>query len=53
MHRLFGDGAFRERFIVPYMYETMTSSPEQFADFVSAETERWGKVLRAANMKVD
>ena len=53
VHRLFGDGAFRERFIIPYMYETMTSSPEQFADFVSAETRRWGKVLRDANMKVD
>jgi tripartite-type tricarboxylate transporter receptor subunit TctC len=53
VHRLFGDGGFRERFIVPYMYETMTSSPEQFADFVGAETQRWGKVLRDANMKVD
>jgi tripartite-type tricarboxylate transporter receptor subunit TctC len=53
VHRLFGEGAFRERFIIPYMYETMTSSPEQFADFVSAETQRWGKVLRDANMKVD
>ena len=31
----------------------MTSPPEQFADFVSAETQRWGKVLRDANMKVD
>ena len=53
MQRLFGDPAFRERFIVPYMYETMTSSPEAFADFVSAETQRWGKVLRDANVKVD
>ena len=53
VQRLFAEAAFRERFIVPYMYETMTSSPEAFADFVRAETQRWGKVLRDANMKVD
>ena len=53
VQRLFADAAFRERFIVPYMYETMTTSPEAFADFVRAETQRWGKVLRDANMKID
>jgi tripartite-type tricarboxylate transporter receptor subunit TctC len=53
VRQLFADAAFRERFIVPYMYETMTTSPEEFAAFVEAETQRWGKVLRDANMKVD
>ena len=53
VQRLFADAAFRERFIVPYMYETMTTSPEAFADFVRAETQRWGKVLHDANMKID
>jgi tripartite-type tricarboxylate transporter receptor subunit TctC len=53
VRQLFADAAFRERFVVPYMYETMTTSPEEFAAFVDTETQRWGKVLRDANMKVD
>jgi tripartite-type tricarboxylate transporter receptor subunit TctC len=53
VRQLFADAAFRERFVVPYMYETMTTSPEEFAGFVEAETRRWGKVLRDSNMKVD
>ncbi len=28
-----------------------TSSPTDFAAFISAETEKWGKVIRAANIK--
>jgi tripartite-type tricarboxylate transporter receptor subunit TctC len=53
VHQLFSDAAFRERFIVPYMFETMTSSPDEFAEFVAAETQRWGKVLHDANVKVE
>ena len=53
VRQLFADAAFRERFVVPYMYETMTTSPEEFAAFVETETQRWSKVLRDANMKVD
>jgi tripartite-type tricarboxylate transporter receptor subunit TctC len=53
VQRLFGDVAFRERFVVPYLYETMTSSPDEFAAFVRTETQRWSKVLRDANMKID
>jgi tripartite-type tricarboxylate transporter receptor subunit TctC len=51
--RLFADPAFRERFIVPYMYETMVTSPEAFALFIKAETAKWSKVIRDANLKVD
>ena len=31
----------------------MISSPEQFADFIRHDSEKWGKVLREANIKVD
>jgi tripartite-type tricarboxylate transporter receptor subunit TctC len=27
------------------------SSPEEFATHIAAETEKWGKVIRAANIK--
>jgi tripartite-type tricarboxylate transporter receptor subunit TctC len=53
VQRLFADPAFRERFVVPYMYEVMTSSPEAFGEFIKAETQKWAQVIRDANLKVD
>ena len=50
---LFGDPAFRERIIVPNMFESMASTPEQFAEFIKADTVKWSKVLRDANIKID
>ena len=50
---LFADPAFRERVIVPNMFEPMASSPEQFAEFIRADTAKWSKVLRDANIKID
>ena len=29
----------------------MASSPAEFGKFIAAETEKWGKVIRAANIK--
>jgi tripartite-type tricarboxylate transporter receptor subunit TctC len=34
-------------------YEPFPSSPGEFARLVATETEKWGKVIRAANIKVD
>jgi tripartite-type tricarboxylate transporter receptor subunit TctC len=35
------------------MFESMASSPEQFAAFIKADSEKWSKVLREANIKVE
>jgi tripartite-type tricarboxylate transporter receptor subunit TctC len=34
-------------------YMTFASSPAQFGKFVADETEKWGKVIRAANIKAE
>jgi hypothetical protein len=34
-------------------YEPFSTSPAEFAHLVAAETEKWGKVIRAANIKVE
>jgi len=47
------DPAFRERFLAPHMFDPLTSSPEQFAEFLKSETRKWGKVIRDANLKAD
>ncbi len=33
--------------------EAVSSSPEQFGDFMAKETERWGKLIAEANLKVE
>ena len=43
VQRLFNEEAFRKRFVEPLLYEVMTSSPEQFDDFITAETHEVGE----------
>ncbi len=50
---LFTEQAFLDRAIVPNMFEPMISSPEQFAEFIRRDSEKWGRVLREANIRVD
>lgn len=34
-------------------FEVVTSNPEQFAEFTRTEIQKWGKLVRAAGLKVD
>jgi tripartite-type tricarboxylate transporter receptor subunit TctC len=51
--RIFNDPAFRARFLEPQMFESMASSPEDFAAYIKAERDKWAKVIHAANIKVE
>ena len=53
VRRLFADQAFLRRAIEPNMFEPMVSSPEEFAAFIKTDSDKWSKVLREANIKVD
>lgn len=53
VQKLFAEPDFRARVIVPNMFESMASSPEQFAAFIKADGEKWSKVLREANIRID
>ena len=53
VQRVFADKTFREKFIVPQMFQPMTQSPEEFAVFIKGEAQKWSKVIRDANLKVD
>ncbi len=50
---LFAEQAFLDRMIVPNMFETMVTSPEEFAEFIKHDSVKWSKVLTEANIKVD
>ena len=53
VQRILADGAFRERFLAPYMFEPHIGSPEQFADYIKADVQKWDRVIREANIKIE
>jgi tripartite-type tricarboxylate transporter receptor subunit TctC len=51
--KILADAQFREKFLAPQMFEPMGSSPEQFADYIKAQTRKWAKVIREQNLSID
>ena len=45
--------AFRAAVLDPQFFEPMPGSPQDFADFIKADAEKWQRVIRVANVKVD
>ena len=50
---ILADPTFREKFLAPQMFEPMGSSPEEFADYIKGETQKWAKVIREGNLSID
>jgi tripartite-type tricarboxylate transporter receptor subunit TctC len=50
---LFAEPKFHEQFLKPNMFESMVSTPEEFAETIRRDTTKWGKVLRDANIRID
>src|SRR5262249_19381522 len=53
VQQIFADAAFREKYLAPQMFEPMVSSPDAFAAFLATESQKWGKVIRDAKVKVE
>ncbi|MDB5602488.1 MAG: hypothetical protein JWN71_4532 [Xanthobacteraceae bacterium] len=51
--RIYADPAFQEKFLAPYLYEPMVTSPEEFAAFIKADAAKWQDVIKAANVVVE
>jgi tripartite-type tricarboxylate transporter receptor subunit TctC len=51
--KLFGDPEFKKKFLDPQFFEPLVTSPEQFQTFIDAEIAKWGKVVKAANIKIE
>jgi tripartite-type tricarboxylate transporter receptor subunit TctC len=49
--RIFNDPAFRERVLAPSFIYSIASSPEAFVERIRRDSEKWGKVIREANIK--
>jgi tripartite-type tricarboxylate transporter receptor subunit TctC len=53
VQRVLTDPTFHEQFLAPNFYESVTGSPGEFAAYIKSDSERWGKVIRDANLTGD
>jgi tripartite-type tricarboxylate transporter receptor subunit TctC len=51
--KIFGDPAFDEKFMAPQMFQSLVMSPEEFDAFIKAETQKWSKVIREGDIKIE
>jgi tripartite-type tricarboxylate transporter receptor subunit TctC len=52
VQKILSDPGFREKILGPQMFEPMATSPEEFADYIKGQTEKWAKVIRAGKLKI-
>ncbi len=53
VQRILADSTFRERSLNPYMFEPLSGSPAEFAEYIRADVQKWDRVIHSANIKVD
>jgi tripartite-type tricarboxylate transporter receptor subunit TctC len=51
--RVLAEPGFRAAVLDPQFFEPMVGSPQGFADFIMADAEKWRRVIRVANVKVE
>jgi tripartite-type tricarboxylate transporter receptor subunit TctC len=51
--RIFNDSQFREKVLAPSFIYSIVSAPEDFAGRIRRDSEKWGKVIRDANIKAE
>jgi tripartite-type tricarboxylate transporter receptor subunit TctC len=51
--RIFSDPGFRQRFLDPQMFESMTGPADEFAAFVKAERAKWAKLIAQVGIKIE
>jgi tripartite-type tricarboxylate transporter receptor subunit TctC len=49
---ILAEPAFKERFLDRQLFERMDSSPEEFRDFIRAETQTWARVIREQKLVI-
>ena len=50
--KVMSDRAFAEKYLAAQGLEPIIDTPEQFSTFIRAETDKWGKVVKRANIKI-
>lgn len=53
VQKVFAEPAFRERNLVPQAFESIVGPPEQFGEYMRAEAQKWGRVVRESKVTLD
>lgn len=53
VRQVFEDTEFREKFLATNMFESITSSPEQFSVFIKSDAQKWRNVINTARVKLN
>lgn len=51
--KIFSDPTFREKFLTPAVTFSIASPPDDFAERLRRDSEKWGKVIKGGNVKVE
>ena len=51
--KMLDDPLFRERYLSKQWYEVVGNTPEQFAEFLRSEYERWGTLIKLSGVTVE
>jgi tripartite-type tricarboxylate transporter receptor subunit TctC len=51
--KIFGDPAFRDKYLAPAVTFSIASSPERFSERINADLAKWGKVIKDAKVTVE
>jgi tripartite-type tricarboxylate transporter receptor subunit TctC len=53
VRKILSEPVFQQRFMAPQMFESMATSPEEFAQFIKTEIPRWAKVIHEQKLVIE
>ena len=53
VQKVIADPAFQARFMAPQMFESMASTPDEFRQYIDAETKNWAKIIRDEHLVIE
>jgi len=51
--KVLNDPAFRERYVSKQWFEVVGNTPEQFAEYLGSEYERWDRLIKLSGVTVE
>ena len=53
VRKILSDPGFQQKFMAPQLFESMASTPEEFAQTIKTETTNWAKVIREQKLVIE
>jgi tripartite-type tricarboxylate transporter receptor subunit TctC len=53
VQQIINEPEFRSKFIEPMVVQPIPGSLEAFAEYLKKESDKWAKVIKAANLRID